>query len=193
MAITLQTEARRIYFVGDTFAIKDKIKSLGGHWDGDRRAWWIGSGKTEEATQLIAACNAPASAVATSEKPKVSDDSKVVAKAKYKGRTYYVLWMGMTRSGTEKARLTVLDGSIDFWADLSACEIVKRYQPREHTYRGHATTQYTTLGGIRRFIEEQREGERTGNICAECGKAGDLVRDLEDGAMKHRHCCDIEP
>ena len=29
--------------------------------------------------------------------------------------------------------------------------------------------------------------------CQECGGLGRLVRDLEDGAMKHRACCDIEP
>lgn len=156
MAITLQTEGRRLYFIGDTFAIKDRIKSLGGHWDGDRRAWWIGSGKADEAQQLVnGLAAAPAAGVATQEKPKVSDDSRVVGKAKYKGRMYYVLWMGRTKSGDEKARLTVLDGSIEFWADLLGCEIVKRYQPRE--YRGR--TEYTTLGSIRRFIENARRVE----------------------------------
>ena len=32
-----------------------------------------------------------------------------------------------------------------------------------------------------------------GNVCAECGRGGPLVSDLEDGLMKHRRCCDIEP
>jgi uncharacterized repeat protein (TIGR03803 family) len=48
MAIALQTEATRIYLVGDTFAAKDRIKAIGGHWDPDRRAWWIGKGKLAE-------------------------------------------------------------------------------------------------------------------------------------------------
>ena len=34
---------------------------------------------------------------------------------------------------------------------------------------------------------------RGGAVCAECGKGGALVADLEDGMMKHRRCCDIEP
>lgn len=31
------------------------------------------------------------------------------------------------------------------------------------------------------------------NVCAECGKGGTLVSDLEDGLMKHYRCCDIPP
>jgi len=30
-------------------------------------------------------------------------------------------------------------------------------------------------------------------VCAECGKPGYLVADLEDGWMKHRRCCDMSP
>ena len=32
-----------------------------------------------------------------------------------------------------------------------------------------------------------------GERCAECGKRGPLVADLEDGLMKHYGCCDIPP
>lgn len=32
-----------------------------------------------------------------------------------------------------------------------------------------------------------------GNVCAECGRGGALVSDLEDGFMKHYRCCDIPP
>lgn len=30
-------------------------------------------------------------------------------------------------------------------------------------------------------------------VCAECGKPGKLVADLEDGILKHYKCCDIPP
>lgn len=30
-------------------------------------------------------------------------------------------------------------------------------------------------------------------LCAECGRPGHLVSDLEDGLMKHPNCCDIAP
>lgn len=188
MAIAIEKSGARVYLVGDTYAVKDRIKSLGGHWDGDRKAWWIGATKEAAVKELVAGLTSNGSAQ-VAERSGVSDNSKVVGKCQYKSKSYYILWMGRCGNGAEKAHLTVLDGSIDFWADLSACQITKRYQPRE--YRGR--TEYTTLGSIRKFIERQREGERTGNICCECGKAGELVRDLEDGGMKHRHCCDIEP
>ena len=32
-----------------------------------------------------------------------------------------------------------------------------------------------------------------GRVCAECGKGGALVADLEDGLLKHYRCCDIPP
>jgi hypothetical protein len=32
-----------------------------------------------------------------------------------------------------------------------------------------------------------------GGTCAECGRGGSLVEDMEDGLMKHRGCCDIPP
>lgn len=188
--VTIQKEASRVYFVGNTYPVKDQIKRMGGHWDGDRKAWWVGSAKLAEATTLAASLSGGNGSTATAERPKVSDDSKLVGKANYKGRSYFVLWMGRCQSGAEKAHLTVLDGSIDFWADLAACEITKRYSPRE--YRGR--TEYATLGSIRRFVASQKSHEANGDQqCAECGKYGELVQDLEDGAMKHRHCCDIEP
>ncbi len=174
-SITLQLAAKRIYFAGNTFPIKDKIKALGGHWDGDRKMWWVGSAKAAEANALIAELAGSAASPASTDKPKVSDDSKVVGKATYKGRSYYVLWMGRCNSGAEKAHLTVLDGSIDFWADLAACEITKRYSPRE--YRGR--TEYTTIGGLRRFIEKARRVEASGEAmpmagCQECRNLGHM-------------------
>jgi hypothetical protein len=34
---------------------------------------------------------------------------------------------------------------------------------------------------------------RSYNVCADCGRGGRLVRDLEDGLLKHYNCCDIPP
>lgn len=34
---------------------------------------------------------------------------------------------------------------------------------------------------------------RGGRVCAECGRGGKLVADLEDGLLKHYRCCDIPP
>jgi hypothetical protein len=38
--ITISKEGRRFYLVGNTYAIKDGLRSAGAHWDGDRKAWW---------------------------------------------------------------------------------------------------------------------------------------------------------
>ena len=59
MAIALQTEATRIYLVGDTFPAKDQIKSIGGHWDAERRAWWVGKGKLADAENICRTAPAP--------------------------------------------------------------------------------------------------------------------------------------
>jgi hypothetical protein len=40
---------------------------------------------------------------------------------------------------------------------------------------------------------DRQGGSRGGGVCAECGKGGALVADLEDGLLKHYRCCDIPP
>jgi hypothetical protein len=193
--IKLEHESSRIYIVGDTFAIKDKIKALGGHWDGDRRAWWVGKSKAAEAESLLAllSTGAQASAGQPQAANKVADDARVVGKARYKSRTYYVLWVGECKSGDYKARLTVLDGSIDFWVTCArpheahidgsgdTAAIVKTYAPRE--YRGR--TEYTTLGSLRRFIARQKNTETRCGECYECGAhgpAGETCRECYEGS-----------
>lgn len=54
---TLEKVKTRLYFVGSPFTAKDAIKSLGGHWDADRRQWWIGSAKQADAGSLVAQIN----------------------------------------------------------------------------------------------------------------------------------------
>lgn len=62
--INLSREGRRTYIVGDTFRIKDDIKAAGGHWDADRRAWWLGD--HAKAESLVAGVKAaPPAPVAT--------------------------------------------------------------------------------------------------------------------------------
>lgn len=41
--ITVQRDGRRSYLTGDTLAVRGLLRSGGCHWDGDRKAWWIGS------------------------------------------------------------------------------------------------------------------------------------------------------
>lgn len=78
--------------------------------------------------------------------------------ARYKGKTYRLLWRGKTAHG-ERAKLGFIDGSKEFWVDDSLI----------------------------------REVDADQGVCAECGRPGPLVADLEDGLLKHRNCCDIAP
>ena len=42
--IRLTEDGRRIWVEGNTYPAKDAIKGAGGHWDADRKCWWIGAG-----------------------------------------------------------------------------------------------------------------------------------------------------
>lgn len=236
MATTLEKVGSRLYFVGSPFAAKDAIKRLGGHWDGDRRQWWIGAAKRADAESLVAELNgtapqfAGASATAASDRAAarvglepgtpagiVADrleeagdakradelrkpvedlsDCRVYAKVEYKERTYYVI--AETKDRT-RCRLATLqeDGPV-FWADMSACRLIKTYPGRQvwdgRRYSGRTVTRYTTLGSIREFVADQKQAEAAGHPqCTVCGKrSSDLVRDLETGGMACRGCADM--
>lgn len=183
MAATIQigTEklGTRVYVTGNTYPIKAELKSAGCHWDGDRKLWWIGAAKAESIAAIVGGMNGK-------EAPKEDLDGKrIYAKVSYKGRNYYVI-----AEGTEKVRLTVLDGSIDFWADRGLCELVKRYEVRTR-FGGYGRGQvevYQTLGSMRRFIAESRQADK--QIAAGEIPDGYCV-DNEDGMVKRRSECDM--
>jgi hypothetical protein len=182
MAVTIERSGARVYFTGDTFSVKDRIKQMGGHWDGDRRAWWVGATKAEEAQALVASLTATPNLPRTKQDP---SEIRLTGKGRYKGREYYA--GSMTRDGLKVRLLTLPDakgGYLDFWALCSEVEQTKTYHPRE--YRGR--TQYTTLGGIAAFIRESREADR--QIAAGEIPDGYCV-DNEDGMVKRRSECDM--
>ncbi len=184
--MTIEKIGRRYYLTGNTYAVRDALKAAGCHWDAERKAWW--TSKQDVAERFGGQDAAPAPA-----KPSKDDlaERRCYGKVEYKGRTYYVIGVS---ERTGKLWLTVLDCSIDFWAPEGLCRWVKRYEVREHTYRGHTSRSYQTLERIREFIESEKRNKAAGMpVCAECGRSGELVQDLEDGMLKHRHCCDIEP
>lgn len=52
----------------------------------------------------------------------------------------------------------------------------------------------TVVGKTTETKPAGRSSRRSGGgVCAECGRGGRLVQDLEDGLMKHYNCCDIPP
>lgn len=164
MTVRCQTEkvGTRVYVVGNTFAIKDRLKEAGCHWDGERKQWWIGAAKSDAIQSLVG--DLDGKEVQVSKGP-------CIGKAEYKGRTYYIIGRS---DKTRKYWLTTLDCAIDFWAAMDACNIVKEYHSRE--YRGQ--TVHTTVASIRSFIEEskvndasKRNGTAHTKRCWECGCA----------------------
>lgn len=153
---TISVEGRRVYIqtrFGDPCV--PALKNLGAHWDSGTKRWWISSSKK---SQVEAAISASAGS------PNKVDEARevtVVGKARYKGRNYYVRWVGQCKSGDYKARLCSLDGKIDFWA----------FAARPHEYvSGDGDTASVTktyeeprsLASIRRYVEKLRSAEQKG-------------------------------
>lgn len=60
-AVTYETVGARVYVLGQTYPIRDAIRAAGGHWDAERKAWWIGTAKRAELEAAIASAK-PATA-----------------------------------------------------------------------------------------------------------------------------------
>lgn len=150
----------RCYVTGDSFKIKDKLKSVGCHFDPQRKQWWIGTAKRDVLESVV---SNPESVPEKSETEKQEELSRrpCTAKAEYKGRTYFVIGSSQR---TGKFHLTVMDCSINFWAPMSEVTIVKRYEPRR--VRGQEIPQ--TIAGIRRFIAQQQNPNTRRVQCVEC-------------------------
>jgi hypothetical protein len=184
--MSIQVVGSRLYVVGNTYSIKDRLKSIGCHWDADRKQWWIGKAKEAQLSAIVSTVAAQTTATGyVKPTPEQLAAKPCTGKAEYKGRTYYVVGYS---ERTGKLHLTVLDCSIEFWAAIADCKIVKRYEGRENYRTGR--TEHQTVGGIRRFIERQkneadaggkpdedtylRDGEWLTKGCAECSRRGTM-------------------
>lgn len=169
--ITFEPQGKRVYVIGNTFPIKSAIKEAGGHWDGERKAWWIGAGKKEDLEKAISGVS---QAEAPKEEPEVYD-GEVQGKAEYKGRSYFIRWEGTTAKG-ESFRLVSFDGRLSFWASADQVVVTKRYEAREQrNFYGRqnrfSKPQFPTIAGIRKFTEDRKAGNGRGE-CTECGHWG---------------------
>lgn len=188
--IAIEKVGTRIYVTGNTFAVKDRLKAAGCHWDGERRQWWIGAAKADKIEGIVGGLDGK------EIKPEKEELSRkpLQGKAEYKGRTYYILAFGQSRMW-----LVTLDESINFWADSSACRIVKRYEQPDRNVRGYAARfqrSAPTLASIREFVVEQKEGRaqlQRGETptcgrgeCSECGEHGPMgerCRECHEGCF----------
>ncbi len=155
----IQIEGRRAYVLGDTFAIKDKIKSMGGHWDADRRAWWLAANQKDKLDAIIGARQAVTQQQAQAG---MTDRDMIAGKAEYKGKTYLLLWEGTTSRGTQAAKLAFRDGSKTFWADAAEYRVSKRYR------------EPISLQRLNKLAAEYKSGERQDHTdqvrCIHCGE-----------------------
>lgn len=141
--LSIEKVGRRLYVVGNSFAVKDCLKKIGCKWDADRKQWWIGSGKQAE----LEGCIGSASKEYKEPTPQELEKRRCDGKVEYKGKTYYVVGKSPAKG---KLWLTVLDCSINFWALESDCKWVKRYGNEQHEQ---------TVGSIRRFIDGKKRDE----------------------------------
>lgn len=66
-------EGTRVFLKGDTYPHRNAIKAIGGHWEPNRKLWWVGKAKRADATALVEKLNAtpkPAARPATKATPK---------------------------------------------------------------------------------------------------------------------------
>jgi len=165
MSIQIQTEGRRNYITGNTYAVRDQIRAIGAHWDAERKAWW--TAKREEAERLVAQLSAAPQAStpqrgSESRAPRDGLDSVVAGRVEYKGKTYYLA--GRTERGHTsyddrvravqtqdgaKYLLYFRDGSSQFWAAASEVKLVKGYDRPQ------------TISGLKRFAERAKSAAAT--------------------------------
>ncbi len=171
------------------------LKSLGAHWDGAAKAWWISPTKRAAVEELlVGADKAAEEAPYEPAKPEDVTACRVYARVTHGGRPYYVI--AETKDLT-RCRITTLDGAAPRWVDCADCELIRRYEGRERwdgrRYSGKTITVYPTIGSLREFRNEQRQGEKDGlPACPVCGKrSNNLVHDLETGMEACRGCADM--
>jgi hypothetical protein len=173
------------------------IKALGAHWDRDRKMWWVGVAKRKALEEaLVGSDRAQDEAQAKGEPParkESPDDIRLTGKGEYKGRTYYL--GARTKDGSRVRLLTLPDARgeyLDFWADAALVKVVKTYEPRQvwdgRRYSGRTVTRYTTLGGIARFVADQRDPATRRGECSECGHFGPFGQPCSECSGEGSYC-----
>lgn len=164
MGIFVETIKRRHYFRGAPYDIKDFLWERGAQWDTEAKMWWI-DGKRAEAEEILAQALEP---VQRAERLRVQramkadagvdlDARVIVGRAKYKGKSYYVL-VAPTRfeDGGLACKLVFRDGSRTFWA---------REVEMQREYR-----EPTSIKSLRAFAARRGPGPGEPYECEECGE-----------------------
>lgn len=141
--IATKTEGRRTYLTGDTYPVREQLREAGAHWDGDRKAWWVGS--AAKAAELVGSLQQVAAAPVEASGPETlaEEAREIIGRGTYKGRGYYVIGRVVSRGRTRydrdeiaavktrdgsKLKLASRDGSLVFWAAADQVSVEKRYE-----------------------------------------------------------------
>jgi hypothetical protein len=149
--VELEIKGSRAYFHGNTYPFKEQIKALQAHWDPDERAWWVGKSKLSAAEELVNRTENQSGGSDSARSLEVVDsNTRILGRAKYKGKSgYLMLWEGSTKHGPA-VKLAFRDGSKIFWASAAEVTIEKYYESRER----YGQIQYMTFGRLNYLAEE---------------------------------------
>ena len=53
-SLTVEVVGPRAYVRGNSYPFRDAIRSVGGHWDAEQKAWWVGATKADELRAALA-------------------------------------------------------------------------------------------------------------------------------------------
>jgi hypothetical protein len=143
-------KGRRHYLTGAPYSARTRLKNAGCNWDPDEGAWW--TGRAQLAARLAAELQE------LSQQPEtIPTDAKTIrGRARYKGRTYYLL---AERRDGSACKLAFRDGSKAFWSQQGEpVEVLSRYQsPR-------------SIDQLRRFAEERKAEQAGERACPACAR-----------------------
>lgn len=180
--VTKHASADTLGVSGPTWPIRKELQELGGQWRPERKFWSLPVSKYDAVMRLIAERGAKPDPETVDPHAEV-----LLGRAKYKGRSYYVLAHGTNQQGEEFAKLCFRNGSRIFWVpkkNIGELEITKMYSTPKSIAALRAYSE-------QRRAEEAEESEKaaardlfTGDDCAECGAPG-----LGEHEVKDRNGC----
>lgn len=160
MTLTITRVGRRSYIGGQTFSFRDALRSVGAHWDAERKAWWLG--KHDEAVALVEKLSAKAPQTDEARKAEMleRDRGAILGRATCDGKSHYLVGEGRRADGSGWVRLMIRDGSATFFRAAAEVVIEKRYR------------EPMSLHGLQEFAARKKREAETGECECRCHNGG---------------------